>query len=131
MAKALSEEGGAKLKRAGADRVVNIYGNSAAKMARWLVNPHVQEFIELVTADGPGLDLTEMQIRDNSPYANLPLAETDLRDRGVLVVAIRHEDGHLETNPSASTVIRPNDSLVALGNRDAILKLIERDKVSS
>ena len=131
MAKALSEEGGAKLKRAGADRVVNIYGNSAAKMAQWLVNPHVQEFIELVTADGPGLDLTEMQINDNSPYANLPLAESDLRDRGVIVVAIRHEDGQLETNPPASTVIRPNDSLVALGNRDAILKLIETDKASS
>ena len=110
---------------------MNIYGNSAAKMARWLVNPHVQEFIELVTADGPGLDLTEMQIEENSPYANLSLAESDLRDRGVIVVAIRHEDGQLETNPSASTVIRSGDSLVALGNSEAILKLIEADQVSS
>ena len=93
--------------------------------------PHGSARIELFTADGPGLDLTEMQIRENSPYANLPLAESDLRERGVIVVAIRHEDGQLETNPSASTVIRQNDSLVALGNSDAILKLIEADQLSS
>lgn len=127
VAKALSEEGGAKLKRAGADRVVNIYGNSASKMAQWLLNPNVQEFIELVTAEGPGLDLTEMRIKEDSPYANLPLAQADLSKRGVIVVAIRHEDGQLETKLSAATVIRPNDSLIALGNRDAILELIEEE----
>ncbi len=46
-------------------------------------------------------------------------------------MAIRHEDGQLETNPSAPTVIRPGDSLVALGNSEAILKLIEAEQVKS
>ena len=130
VAKALSDEGAAKLKRAGADRVVNIYGNSASKMAQWLVNPNVQEFIELVTASGPEIDLTEIQVKEESPYAGVTLAETDLRKRGVMVVAIRHQN-ELMTAPAASTVIRPNDSLVALGSNEAILALIQAMQVQT
>ncbi len=130
VARTSDENGEAKLLRAGADQVVNLYHSTATKMARWLVNPNVQEFMELVTTKDAGLDLAEIQITADSPYAGARLQDTDLRDRGLIIVAIRRADGELLTTPGAAVDIREGDSLIALGDKERILNLITADRAT-
>ena len=125
VAKALSDEGAAKLKRAGADRVVNLYASSATKMTQWLVNPNVQDFIELVTNRGPELDITELAVSEASPFAGTTLGETDLRERGIMVVAIRKRGGDLVAAPEAGVRIDAGDSLLALAKSDAMTEFLQ------
>ena len=57
MARAREESSAAKLERAGADRVVNPQEIGGARMAAFLVQPHVTEFLDVVMHD------REMELR--------------------------------------------------------------------
>lgn len=113
----------AKLKKAGADRVMTLVETSAARMAHLLLNPNVEEFFEIVRSDETALDLAEIHVSETSPYTNRRLAETDLRNRGVIVVGIRRPDGELILPPPSSIEIRLDDRLIVLGRADAIAEL--------
>lgn len=69
LARATEDRQIAKLRKAGADRVISPYTAGGVKMAQLLANPHVETFIEIVTGGGRELDLAEVQISKSSPYA--------------------------------------------------------------
>ncbi|MBX7168640.1 MAG: potassium channel protein [Pirellulales bacterium] len=114
----------AKLKKAGADRVMTLFETSAARMAHLLVNPNVEEFFEIFRTEGTALDLAEIHVSQNSVYAGRRLAETDLRNRGVIVVGIRQGSGNLVLPPPSSIEIQIDDRLIVLGRADAIAELM-------
>ena len=115
----LAEE---KLLRAGASRVVTPYAIGGAKVAMAVLRPAVVDFIELATgSEHLDLQIEETLIQPGSKLAGVTLHASGLRqDLGVIVVAIKKENGHLVSNPPGDAVMTPGDTLIALGARQSL-----------
>jgi voltage-gated potassium channel len=106
-----------KLLRAGANKVFSPYEIGARRMAQSLVRPTVIDFIDLTVHDGElGLRLEELQVSDQSTFANKSLMQSGIRSEyDLIVVAIKREKGEMLFNPNQNTEILPGDILVVLG----------------
>ena len=61
-----------------------------------------------------------VKVIEGSDVVGRTLEDLDFRNRtGATVVAIQREDEETESNPGPETVIRPDDTLILLGPRDA------------
>ena len=114
VARAREETSAAKLERAGANRVVNPQEIGGARMAAFLVQPHVTEFLDVVMHDREmALRLEELEIAADSPLANITVGQAHVRDQtGALILAIRDPDGGFITSPGASTAMEPGHVLM-------------------
>jgi voltage-gated potassium channel len=93
-------------------------------MARFMLNPSIEDFLEIADDRGNELELADVQIDANSPYVGKPLAETDLRDKGVMVIGIRRANGERLMPPPGSTVLHSGDSLFAFGSAESVNTMI-------
>jgi voltage-gated potassium channel len=125
VARAREEESVPKLARAGADRVVNPQELGAARMASFIVRPHIAEFVDVVMHERSlEFRMQEFEVTDDSPLAGKSLRDADLRQRAnVLVLALRHVDGTFTTNPDPDTVIEPKQVIIAVGIGDDLSRL--------
>jgi voltage-gated potassium channel len=105
-----------KLKRAGASRVVSPYSTGAVKIARFMLSPNVEDFLEVADQRGQILELADVLVTPDSPYVGKKLMETDLRERGVIIVGIRRQNGERLVPPPGSAVIQAGDCLFAFGS---------------
>ena len=124
--RAENEDSRAKLKRAGADRVISPYHLGGLQLAQTALRPAVVDFVELATSsENMDLNLEQVHIGDRSALAGRNLVDAGLRQRyGVVVVGIRRADGRMDFNPAPETAIQAGDDLVVLG-RAASLKELE------
>ena len=120
IARASEEKAIEKLERAGATRVVSPFSTGAVKMARFMLNPSIEDFIEIADARGNDLELADIQIDSSSPYVGRQLMETDLRGRGIMVIGIRRSTGERLMPPPGNAVIYAGDSLFVFGNSEAV-----------
>jgi voltage-gated potassium channel len=126
LSRAATEKDAEKLKKAGVDQVVSLYATGATKMAQLLANPNVGDFMEVISSKGEQLDLAEVRIHAESSCFGKPLAESDLRERGIIVVGIRRADGDLQLLPGGTDVPGEGDYIIALGRAGAIADLIRQ-----
>ena len=124
VARASDEAAVTKLERAGATRVISPFSSGAVKMARFMLSPSVEDFLEITDQQGAELELADVQIAAGSEYVGKPLAETDLRQRGVMIIGIRRQNGEHLLPPPGSAVIQAGDSLFAFGSTDAVNSMI-------
>jgi voltage-gated potassium channel len=98
-------------------------------MAHTALRPAVVDFMRLATSS-EHLDLSAEQI-ELAPGGELigrSIRDAELRQRfGVIVVAIRRAEGHMEFNPSPDARLQAGDQLVLLGSTE---KLRELDAVA-
>ena len=127
IARARSESSEPKLRRAGADRVVNPQQLGGDRMASFVTQPHVVEFIDVVMHDDTlEFRLEELAVSPASPLSGGTLRSAQLRDRtGALVLAIRRPDGGFLTNPSPEDVIEAGDVLISVGMAEQLDALAE------
>jgi voltage-gated potassium channel len=106
-----------KLLRAGANRVVNPQAIGGARMAAFVLQPHVTEFLDVVMHGGDiEYRLEEIQLPARSPIAGQTLRDAHVRDRtGALVLALRGPRGDFATNPPPETVMEAGHILIAIG----------------
>lgn len=123
IARAYDEKGVEKMQRAGADQVVSLYASGAMKMAQLLTNPRLGDFFEIVAEGGLTLDLAEIPVAPEAPFANKLLRETTFREQGIMIVGIRQNNGKILLPPEGTTRIEPGDHLFALGDKQAIAVL--------
>ncbi|MGQ0804934.1 MAG: potassium channel family protein [Actinomycetota bacterium] len=121
------EDNEPKLRRAGADRVVNPQSIGGARMAAFVLQPHVTEFLDVVMHDRDiEFRLEEVSVPEESPIEGSSIREAHVRDRtGALVLALRDRDGSFTTNPAPETVIRAGQVVIAIGTPDD-LEALER-----
>jgi voltage-gated potassium channel len=122
IARARNESSEPKLVRAGADRVVNPQQLGGDRMASFVIQPHVVDFVDVVMHDGTlEFRLEELTVSSASSLAGSSLRSAHLRDRtGALVLAIRRPDGGFLTNPSPEDVIQAGDVLISVGTADQL-----------
>lgn len=114
-----------KLRRAGADRVVNPQNIGGARMAAFVLRPHVAEFVDVMTRErNLAFRLEELPVHPSSPIAHQTLRDAHIRDRtGALVLALRRADGTFLTNPPPDTVLEPAHVIIAIGTEDELRTL--------
>jgi voltage-gated potassium channel len=122
IARARSESSEPKLIRAGADRVVNPQQLGGDRMASFVTQPHVVDFVDIVMHDGTlEFRLEELVVSDASSLAGRTIRTAQLRDRtGALVLAIRRPQGEFITNPSPEDVITSGDVLISVGTAEQL-----------
>jgi len=123
--RAESEDSRAKLKRAGADRVISPYHLGGLQLAQTAMRPAVVDFVELATSsENLDLNLEQVHIETGSSLAGRSLIDAGLRKRfGVVVVGIRRADGRMEFNPEPETAMNAGDDLVVMGRGDSLKHL--------
>ncbi len=126
VARARSQGSADKLVRAGADRVVNPQSIGGARMAAFVLRPHVAEFVDVVMRERSlEFRLEEVAVGIDSPIVGRTLRDSHLRDRtGALVLALRDADGTFRTNPSPDLEIRGGQVIIAIGTQDELDALV-------
>ncbi len=117
IARAGEEGSEQKLLRAGADRVVSPYYIGGLRMAHTVLKPAVVDFIEFATKSGNiDLQIEEINIKEGSKLVDLTLDECGIgRDLGIIIVAIKQQNGEMKFNPNFRSKIQVGDTLIAVG----------------
>lgn len=125
IARVESDDAEPKLRAAGANRVISPYTLGAIQMAHTALRPAVVDFMRLATSR-EHLDLSAEQIElgPDGPLIGKSIRDAELRQRyGVMVVAIRRPDGHMEFNPPPDARLQAGDQLVLLGSAENLRQL--------
>jgi voltage-gated potassium channel len=127
VARARLEDSEDKLTRAGADRVVNPQSIGGQRMAAFVLQPHVAEFLDVVMHDGTlEFRLEEVALPAGSPLAGASLRDAHIRDRtGALILALRDGDGSFTTNPPPETALAAGQILIAIGTETQLKALAD------
>ena len=114
----------AKLRQAGADRVVNPHQIGGAHMAALVAQPEVVDFLDVVMQDGRfEVRMEHFEIASGSQLAGRALGEAGIRRRtGSTILAIRRDETFL-TNPDRQFVLEPGDIIIALGTEEHLRQL--------
>ena len=125
VARARTSSSEEKLRRAGANRVVNPQAIGGERMAAFLLQPHVAEFVDVVMHDGSlEFRLEEVTVPASSPLAGRTIRASHVRDEtGALVLALRRADGSFLTNPDPETTVEVGQILIVVGTADQLVRL--------
>jgi voltage-gated potassium channel len=115
--RAETDDARAKLKRAGADRVISPYHIGGLQLAQTALRPAVVDFVTLATSsENLDLNLEQVHLDERSTLVGRTLLDAGLRQKyGVVVVGIRRADGRMDFNPPPETSMRAGDDLVVMG----------------
>lgn len=72
VARAGHEKSIEKMQHAGANRVISPFSSGAVKMARLMLNPTVEDFLEIAGGNGTELELADIEVTEDSPFTGLP-----------------------------------------------------------
>ena len=119
---------GKKLKRAGANKVVNPYITGGHRMAELLISPFVEDTVSLETPNDMAVDfsLEEFAVEGLSTYNGKTIAETKLReDYGLLIVAIANVNGETELNPGSKKRLLSGQKIMIIGSQENLTRFKE------
>src|SRR5690242_4505724 len=113
-----------KMRRAGADFVFAPYNSTGHRMAQALLRPHVLQFLDFTTQKGVDVEIEQVRVTAQSAFAGRTLADADIRHKsGVVILAIRKNDGEMVFNPSPDAMMSAGDHLIAMGDARNLQKL--------
>jgi voltage-gated potassium channel len=124
VARAGEESAEERMRRAGADRVVNPYHLGGVRLAHMLSKPAVVDFLDVsLPAAGTSLELEQVRLVRGSPLVGTTIAESDIRRQwGVGIVAVRRATDFFP-NPDPDFRFQVDDVLVVLGSREGLERL--------
>jgi len=129
-ARASDDQSEEKLRRAGATTVLTPYAFIGHRLAQSLLRPHVASFLDVASAFRKSeldLEIEQVPIAAGSFLSSATLDEAHLsRSYGVIVLAVRRQNGVMQFNPQADLRLETGDVLVAMGERQK-LKQLEHD----
>ncbi len=113
-----------KMKRAGADKVINPYEAAGTKLARQAMAPGVVDFIELILNRGNlDLALETIAVSAGSRAEGKSIIELDVRKNfNIIVTAVEQTNGEANFNPDPHYKFSNNDKLIALGTVENLMK---------
>jgi voltage-gated potassium channel len=115
----------AKMKKAGANRVISPYFIAGNRMASMALRPVAVDFLDTVMrSENVELELEEYAINDGAKIVGKTLAELEIKQKtGATVLAIKKGTGKFNLQPGAKTVVDHGDVMVALGTEQQLALL--------
>ncbi len=128
VARSSHESAEAKMLKAGADRVLTPNVIGGRRMASLALHPTVSDYLDLVShGSQTEFRLQEVVLGPDSSFKDRTISEARIRETtGVYILAVRHNDGTIDPNPGADTVLHAGDRLVVLGAQQQVDALAER-----
>ena len=124
-ARSSSSMAGAKLKKAGADRIISPYSLGARRMAQLALRPIVVDFIDtVISLRGRELQMENIVVGSDSALAGLTIEEIHRRTKAA-ILAIGKKGGKLLANPQGEETIESGDRLITLGTKKQLAALEE------
>lgn len=114
-----------KLTKAGANRVVSPYMTSGQAMAKLALQPHVSEYLDVVTGSDD-FRMEEIEILESSQIAGSRIGELEPPCAGLIVALRKNSEEGFKLKPSEETVLEAGNVLIAMGSPKE-LEALERD----
>ena len=126
VARAQMRDSEPKMVRAGADRVVNPQAIGGARMVALVLQPHVAEFLDVITRSGQvEFRLAEVQMSEHSPLVGRSLRDAQVLEKtGSQILGLRAVDGRFTTNPGPETLLAAGQVLIVVGTTTEIEALL-------
>lgn len=114
-----------KLKLAGATNVIMPDKVGGQKMAKLVIQPDINEFVENIMLQRVGdVSLFEISCSGINVSTNKTIGELQIREKtGVSILGIKQENGLYILNPSRDTVLKKGIMLFVLGNQQQVSQL--------
>lgn len=131
VARVVHVESESKLRRAGANEVVNPYQIGGHRMALSLLRPVVHDFMDRLfhLGDDENVDIGQLIVHNESRLQGQTIGNIDLRGaHNVNILAIRSSDGQLAITPPPSRKLELHDVLIVIGPPASIYQL-ERENI--
>jgi voltage-gated potassium channel len=129
-----------KLLLAGADRVILPASISAQRMADMITHPAALNFLDqddgrsslnelLASVD---IQVDELRVTAHSPMVGVTIRDIEVRGKGTfIIVALQRSDGTTLTHPQPEILLEINDTLIVMGHRGDLPKLVSRYVIST
>jgi voltage-gated potassium channel len=119
------DENEAKVRRAGADRVIAPAAIGGRRIAALVTRPGIVDFLDVLTqGNEQDLMLEEVTVQTGGSLDGRSLRDLELRERhGVTILAVQAQGRPTNTRPTPDTVLHGGDLLVVLGGREALTTL--------
>lgn len=117
-----------RILRAGADKVVLPVHMSGVKVAECVINPAVEDFLELTGLTGgenKRFQLADLIVTEKSSLAGKTLKEAGPQMRELIVVGIRKADGSFHFYPDSQYLFEQGDCLITMGEQTSYLEAKE------
>lgn len=122
--KAVEDNSPEKLVTAGADEVVLPDHIGGIRLASSILYPHLVEFLENITQNQDGAQFTESIIQTEAPLNGISLKAASIREQtGLVVIAIRDNDGTFLYNPPGDKKMVAGDALLVIANQKQLQTL--------
>jgi len=110
---------------AGANVVVSPYEVGARRMAHAILRPGVIRFLEMAFADeNTDIHLEQTKVENSSNLVGVTLKDSEIRKNlNLIVLAMIRGDDSMQFNPSAETIIKAGDTIIAVGENKSLKKL--------
>ncbi|MBT3479230.1 MAG: potassium channel protein [Candidatus Marinimicrobia bacterium] len=116
---------GKKLKRAGANKVVNPYITGGHRMAELLITPYMEDTVSLETQDDMAIDFSieEFSIEHLNTLNGKSIGESKLRENyELLIVGIIDEKGNSTLNPGSETILSSEKKIMIIGSSENLTR---------
>ncbi len=123
VARASDDRAVRKMQQAGATRVINPLSSGAIRMARFMLSPSIENFVEVTESEGVDWEIADLQVPQDSPLVNQRLKDTSLRESGIMLLGVRRDNGEKHFPPPGDLVILAHDYIFAFGNSEDLARL--------
>jgi len=125
VARACHVESKSKLRAAGANSVESLYEMGGISMAQRILRPTVTNFLDLAFAHKrKDIQMEEIPVSPSSALSNVMLKDSGIRQQfNLIIIAVKKPDDSMLFNPSFETLIKPGDTVIAVGEEANLKKL--------
>jgi voltage-gated potassium channel len=114
----------ARLKRAGADRVVSPYTMAGHRIAELAVRPAVSDYIDAALSRAQlSFSMEEMRVSPGGPLDGMTIGQ--LVERGIFTLAVVRGPGEWDAHPPAERSLQAGEELILSGSRETLRALVE------
>ena len=110
---------------AGANVVVSPFEVGARRMAHAILRPGVIRFLEMAfTDENTDIYLEQTKVEKSSNLVGVALKDSEIRKNlNLIILAMIRGDNSMQFNPSAETIIKAGDTIIAVGENRSLEKL--------
>jgi len=114
------EDSESKLKRAGANRVVNPYTAGAHKMAELLIEPSIEDTVSIST---PQFDIDlvveEININEFPNLIDVSIIDSKIRKKyNLIIIGIKDKKGKFQLNPNMDVKLKKDQIIMLIGGKE-------------
>jgi len=113
-----------KMKRAGANKVINPYVAGGHKMAELLITPYVEDTVEIASPKhNIDLLIEEINLKTITQFHVVTIRESNIRENfQLLIVGIFDDEGETTLNPDPDYTMSKDNTLLLLGEKESLLR---------